>query len=183
MITKATEIPQPTAQRTPEDERVYETYRRWGYLAANLDPLGFLKPFVHPRLIVDEAVSPTTAAAARKVYCGTIGAEFFHIDDSERRHWIASRLESDTAIPDRAFILERLIRAELFEQVLQARYLGSKRFSLEGETAIIPLLDRILSAAAQAGGGADHPGYEPPRAPERDGAHRGTARGGYFCRL
>ena len=54
--------------------------------------------------------------------------------------------------PDRAYILERLIRAELFEQVLQARYLGSKRFSLEGVTALIPLLDRVLEAAAQAGG-------------------------------
>jgi len=158
MTTKVTDIPQPTDQRSPEVERVYETYRRWGYLAANLDPLGFLKPFVHPQLIVDEAVSANAAAAARKVYCGTIGAEFVHIDDTERRHWIAARLESDAASlaspagkPDRAFILERLIRAELFEQVLQARYLGSKRFSLEGETAIIPLLDRILSAAAQAG--------------------------------
>ena len=57
----------------------------------------------------------------------------------------------DAPQPDRAFILERLIRAELFEQVLQARYLGSKRFSLEGVTALIPLLDRVLSAAAQAG--------------------------------
>ena len=53
--------------------------------------------------------------------------------------------------PDRGFILERLIRAELFEQVLQARYLGSKRFSLEGVTAVIPLLDHVLSAAAAAG--------------------------------
>ena len=48
----------------------------------------------------------------------------------------------DAPQPDRAYILERLIRAELFEQVLQARYLGSKRFSLEGVTAVIPLLDR-----------------------------------------
>src|SRR4029077_9438314 len=59
--------------------------------------------------------------------------------------------ESDAPAPDRAYILERLIRAELFEQVLQARYLGSKRFSLEGGTALIPLLDRVLDAAAQAG--------------------------------
>ena len=91
------------------------------------------------------------AAAARKFYCGTIGAEFVHIDDTARRRWIAERLESDAPQPDRAYILERLIRAELFEQVLQARYLGSKRFSLEGVTAIIPLLDRVLEAA-HAGG-------------------------------
>ena len=135
-------------QRSAEHERVFEGYRRWGYLAANLDPLGFLKPVEHPELIQDGP----DAAAARKFYCGTIGAEFVHIDDPERRHWIAERLESDPPQPDRAYILERLIRAELFEQVLQARYLGSKRFSLEGVTALIPLLDHVLEAAAEAGG-------------------------------
>jgi len=141
-------MPEPTVQRSADDERVLESYRRWGYLAANLDPLGFLTPIEHPELIVDGAA----AAAARKIYCGTIGAEFVHIDDTARRRWIAERLESDAPPPDRAYLLERLIRAELFEQVLQARYLGSKRFSLEGVTAIIPLLDRVLAAAARAGG-------------------------------
>ncbi|MGH9560654.1 MAG: thiamine pyrophosphate-dependent enzyme, partial [Terracidiphilus sp.] len=74
-----------------------------------------------------------------------------HIDDTQRRRWIAARLESHAPQPDRGFILERLIRADLFEQVLQARYLGSKRFSLEGVTAVIPLLDHILTAGAAAG--------------------------------
>jgi 2-oxoglutarate dehydrogenase E1 component len=135
-------------QRSAEHELIFQGYRRWGYLAANLDPLGFLKPVEHPELIQDGP----DAAAARKFYCGTIGAEFVHIDDSERRHWIAERLESDPPQPDRAYILERLIRAELFERVLQARYLGNKRFSLEGVTALIPLLDHVLEAAAEAGG-------------------------------
>jgi 2-oxoglutarate dehydrogenase E1 component len=146
-MTETTQMPETMAQRSAEDERVLEGYRRWGYLAANLDPLGFLTPIVHPELVT----SGEAATAGRKSYCGTIGAEFAHIDDTERRRWIAARLESDAPQPDRAFILERLIRAELFEQVLQARYLGSKRFSLEGETAVIPLLDRVLSAAAAAG--------------------------------
>ena len=146
-MAETTQMPKTMAQRSAEDERVLEGYRRWGYLAANLDPLGFLTPIVHPELVA----SGEAAAAGRKSYCGTIGAEFAHIDDTERRRWIAARLESDAPQPDRAFILERLIRAELFEQVLQARYLGSKRFSLEGETAVIPLLDRVLSAAAAAG--------------------------------
>src|SRR3984957_20567623 len=140
-------MPEAIMQKSDGDERVFEGYRRWGYLAANLDPLGFPTPIVHPELIaVGEA-----AAAARKFYCGTIGAEFVHIDDTERRRWIAERLECEAPQVDRAFILERLIRAELFEQVLQARYLGSKRFSLEGVTAVIPLLDRVLSAASVAG--------------------------------
>src|ERR1700739_4422074 len=132
-----------------QDERVFESYRRWGYLAANLDPLGFLKPVEHPGLIREGPA----AALARKFYCGTIGAEFAHIDDPERRRWIADRLESDGPEPDRGYILERLIRADLFEQVLQARYLGSKRFSLEGVTALIPLLDAMLTGTAEAGGG------------------------------
>src|SRR5713101_2448009 len=140
-------MPEAAAQKRGETESVFEGYRRWGYLAANLDPLGFLSPIVHPDLIVNGEA----AAAARKFYCGTIGAEFVHIDDTERRRWIAERLECDAPQPDRGFILERLIRAELFEQVLQARYLGSKRFSLEGVTALIPLLDEILEGAAGRG--------------------------------
>src|SRR6266436_3979890 len=142
-----TVIPQAIEEKSVETERVFEGYRRWGYLAANLDPLGFLAPIVPTELIVEGEA----AAAARKFYCGTIGAEFAHIDDTERRRWIAGRLECDPPQPDRAFILERLIRAELFEQVLQARYLGSKRFSLEGVTSLIPLLDRVLAGAAQSG--------------------------------
>jgi 2-oxoglutarate dehydrogenase E1 component len=141
-------MPQATLEWSVEQQLVFEGYRRWGYLAANLDPLGFLAPFEHPELIRDGPA----AVAARKSYCGTIGAEFFHIDDPERRRWIAGRMESSPPQPDRAYILERLIRADLFEQVLQARYLGSKRFSLEGVTALIPLLDRVLAASAEAGG-------------------------------
>src|SRR5579862_9023156 len=140
-------MPEAIMQKSDEDEHVFEGYRRWGYLAANLDPLGFLTPIVHPEL----AATGEAAAAARTFYCGTIGAEFVHIDDTERRRWIAGRLECDAPQPDRGYIMERLIRAELFEQVLQARYLGSKRFSLEGVTAVIPLLDTVLSSAAAAG--------------------------------
>src|SRR6266853_4530733 len=141
-------MPEAIAQRSVEHERVFEGYRRWGYLAADLDPLGFLTPVEHPELVREGPA----ATAARKFYCGTIGVELFHIDDTARRRWISDRLESDAPAPDRAYILERLIRADLFEQVLQARYLGSKRFSLEGVTALIPLLDRVLAAAAEAGG-------------------------------
>ena len=141
-------MPEATLQKSADDERIFEGYRRWGYLAANLDPLGFLAPYHHPELITEGAA----AAAAGKFYCGAIGAEFVHIDDTMRRRWIAERLESEAPQPDRAFLLERLIRADLFEQVLQARYLGSKRFSLEGVTALIPLLDCVLAEAARAGG-------------------------------
>ncbi|HWZ56708.1 MAG TPA: 2-oxoglutarate dehydrogenase E1 component [Verrucomicrobiae bacterium] len=146
-MSETRQIQEAAGQKSADAAGVIEGYRRWGYSAANLDPLGPLIPVMHPELVV----TGDAAERARKFYCGTIGAEFFHIDDTERRRWIAERLECDPPKPDRGFILERLIRAELFEQVLQARYLGSKRFSLEGVTALIPLLDSVLSAAAGAG--------------------------------
>jgi 2-oxoglutarate dehydrogenase E1 component len=128
-------------------ERVWESFRRWGYLQANIDPLGDLEPAPMPEL----DVSGPEADAARRVYCGSIGAEFMHIPDRDRRQWVQERMESEAAEPDRARILDLLIRADIFEQVLQTRYLGTKRYSLEGESSLIPLLDSILSAAAEQG--------------------------------
>ncbi len=135
----------PVQTATLEKEQVFELFRRWGYLEADLDPLGFLQPEPYPELARDGA----DAAPARRYYCGTIGAEFMHLPDPERRRWIQQRLESTSSAPHRERILERLVRAEVFEQVLQARYLGTKRFSLEGVTALIPLLDQILEGAAE----------------------------------
>jgi len=126
-----------------ERERVFEAYRRWGYMAAGLDPLGFFKPARPPEL----PQTGEASAQARKLYCGTIGAEFMHIADPARRSWIAERLETDPAPVNQQRILERLVRADLFEQVLQARYVGTKRFSLEGVTSLIPLLDEVLETA------------------------------------
>src|ERR1700680_4975410 len=134
---------------TSEDrERIFDSFRRWGYLEANLDPLGFFGPFKQPDL---EGLSGEAAEEARRIYCGTIGAEFMHLPEAERRRWIAERVEGHESEVDQKKILERLIRADLFEQVLQSRYLGTKRFSLEGVTALIPLLDSILDTAGQHG--------------------------------
>jgi 2-oxoglutarate dehydrogenase E1 component len=136
-----------SASSKDAQERVWESFRRWGYLQANLDPLGDLAPAPIPEL----DVTGPEAEAARRVYCGSIGAEFMHIPDRERRLWVQERMESEVAEPDRARILDLLIRADIFEQVLQTRYLGTKRYSLEGESSLIPLLDSILSAAAEQG--------------------------------
>ena len=132
---------------TDERERVFDQFRRWGYLQANLDPLGQLKP--DPQAELD--LTGEHAAEARAIYCGTVAAEFMHIADPDRRRWIQKQMESSAPAPDREFISERLIRAELFEQVLQQRYLGNKRFSLEGNTSLIPLLDEVLEAAGERG--------------------------------
>ena len=132
---------------TGVQERVWDSFRRWGYLQANLDPLGDLEPLPVPELEVRGA----DAEAARRVYCGTIGAEFMFIPERERRLWVQQRMEADSPEPDRGRVLDLLVRAEVFEQVLQTRYLGTKRYSLEGEAALLPLLDSILSAAAEQG--------------------------------
>ena len=137
-----------SAAPTEAQARVWDTFRRWGYLQANLDPLGDLQPVELPEL----AISGPDAEAARKTYCGTIGVEFMHIPDADRRRWIQERMESDvpaTPAAEQKAILDRLIRAEIFEQVLQTRYLGTKRYSLEGEAVLLPLLDAILNAASE----------------------------------
>src|SRR5256884_930731 len=130
-----------------ERERTFEAFRRWGYLQANLDPLGFLKPLDYP----DLDFSGEIADEARQHYCGSIGADFMHLAQPERRSWIAERMEAEPEAVDQQRILERLVRADLFEQVLQARYLGTKRFSLEGNTSLIPMLDAILDMAGEHG--------------------------------
>ena len=144
---KAAKGPRKTAVSSEERERIFDAFRRWGYLEADLDPLKLFKPLKYPDLELTGAV----ADEARGVYCGTVGAEFMHLREPERRKWIAERLEQSAVAVDQNKILERLVRADLFEQVLQARYLGTKRFSLEGVTALIPLLDSILDTAGNSG--------------------------------
>jgi 2-oxoglutarate dehydrogenase E1 component len=136
------------AVATEDRERVFEAFRRWGYLEATLDPIGFFEPLKHPDL---EGLTGGAAEEARRIYCGTVGADFMHLPEPKRRRWIIERLEAPAAKVDQHKILQRLIRADLFEQILQARYLGSKRFSLEGVTSLIPLLDSILDTAGEHG--------------------------------
>jgi 2-oxoglutarate dehydrogenase E1 component len=129
-------------------ERVMDSFRRWGYLQADLDPVGHFAPLAHP----DLNIQGDEADAARRIYCGAIGAEFMHIPDPERRNWIQERMESELAEPiDRSRVLDQLVRADVFEQTIHSRYIGTKRYSLEGNTALIPLLDEILNAASENG--------------------------------
>ena len=130
-----------------EKERVFDIFRCWGYLEADLDPLGFLQPVPHPELEIDSEF----AQDARRIYCGTVGAEFMHIPDPACRRWIQEHLEGAPASVDQSRVLDLLIRGELFELVLQQRYLGTKRFSLEGVTALLPLVDEVLEGAGQQG--------------------------------
>jgi len=132
------------------DPKTLNSFRRLGFLEADLDPMGRLRREPQPGL--EEEADPATAAWARRYYCGTIGAEFMHIPYAERRRWIAERLESDPAPPDRDRVLAQIQRAETFEQLLQTRYQGSKRFSIEGVAAVIPALGEMLERAAESAG-------------------------------
>jgi len=143
-----------SSESADERDRLFDRFRRWGYLAARLDPLGFL-PSASPAEL--DAAAPWSSEA-KAIYCGTIGAEFMHIADPQRRAWIADRFENPRgAKSGRArilapqYILERLIRAELFEQTLQARFVGTKRYSLEGLAVLIPLLDQIVETGSASG--------------------------------
>src|SRR5207302_3264270 len=77
-------------------ERTFEEFRRWGYLQANLDPLGFLQPLDYP----DLDFSGEIADEARQHYCGSIGADFMHLAQPERRSWIAERMEAEPEAVD-----------------------------------------------------------------------------------
>jgi 2-oxoglutarate dehydrogenase E1 component len=88
----------------------------------------------------------------RDSYCRRIGVEYMHIQDPEERHWIAERVERRYQKPPteaQKHILNRLNAAEAFETFLHTKYVGQKRFSLEGGESLIPLLDEVLQAAAE----------------------------------
>ena len=155
MATKAGTLapPAPAAEHQEREttrETTFDIFRRWGYLQSSLDPLGqYLPPEPFPVPVVPEG---EFAAEARRVYCGTIAAEFMHIVNPEQRQWIQEQLEQPTPPqPDQQHVLTQLIRADLFEQVIQQRYLGTKRFSLEGLTVLIPFLDQIFASASASG--------------------------------
>ncbi|HLB30149.1 MAG TPA: 2-oxoglutarate dehydrogenase E1 component [Gammaproteobacteria bacterium] len=92
----------------------------------------------------------------KATYCRTIGAEFMHITETEQKRWIQERLEKSLGKPEfsaarRSRILQSLIAANLLEEHLHHKYVGQKRFSLEGGESLIPLLDELINAARQHG--------------------------------
>ena len=154
---------------------VVHSYRELGHLIADLDPLGGSRR-EHPLLqlselgfseddvdrVVDWAPFKGGArgpmrelvAALSQTYAGPLGVEYLAVPDKERRVWLQERMEPTRNRPDltaeqRRGILERLVTAEMFEQFLQHRFTGQKRFSLEGGEALIPLLDALIDEAAR----------------------------------
>ena len=150
-------------------------YRVRGHLMADTDPLEF-KIRRHPDLDVLQhgltlwdldRVFPVGGFAGkqkmklrdvlgvlRDTYCRRVGIEYMHIQGPEERRWIQDRIEIKYTKPDpdeQKHVLNRLNAAEAFETFLQTKYVGQKRFSLEGGESLIPLLDAVLQSSAEAG--------------------------------
>ena len=110
------------------------------------------RPLRYPGPATLREIVDTLAAT----YCGSIGVEFMHIQEPAQRQWLKERMEgtrnrADLNAGERLAILAKLQEAALFEQFLHRRFLGQKRFSLEGGEALIVLLDALVSRAASAG--------------------------------
>ncbi|MFI2226054.1 multifunctional oxoglutarate decarboxylase/oxoglutarate dehydrogenase thiamine pyrophosphate-binding subunit/dihydrolipoyllysine-residue succinyltransferase subunit [Streptomyces fradiae] len=157
--------------------RVFElihSYRVRGHVMADTDPLEY-RQRKHPDLDITEhgltlwdlerefAVGGFGGKSMMKLrdilgvlrdsYCRTTGIEFMHIQDPKQRKWIQDRVERPHSKPEREEqlrILRRLNAAEAFETFLQTKYVGQKRFSLEGGESVIPLLDAVIDSAAES---------------------------------
>ena len=147
MVTKNLPLERPANLTISQRDQIFDAFRRWGHLQAKLDPL---EQYLVPEPIPEIQFEGEDADEARSYYCGSIGVEFMHLPEA-RRAWIQERMEQPLPLPDQRQVLERLTQADLFEQVIQSRYLGTKRFSLEGVTVLIPFLDEVLNRAAELG--------------------------------
>jgi len=129
-----------------------DAFRRWGYLSANLDPLGRIPAYEHPDLA--EAVAGASEADVdrwRSVYAADLGFEFMHMVERDRVDWVRDYIERGIPEVDEKWILGRIMESELFERFLHSRYVGSKRFSIDGVSGLIPLLDSVLNTAEGKG--------------------------------
>jgi 2-oxoglutarate dehydrogenase E1 component len=158
--------------------RLIYAYRNLGHFLANLDPLSPARAS-HPLLDLEQfrleeadldqtfdtslflgapprATLRQLLAALRATYCRTIGVEYMHIQDSSIRRWLQERMEPRHNQPGfdrdkKLHILSDLYYAEMFERFLHTRYVGQKRFSLEGSETVLPVLEAIVQRAASNG--------------------------------
>jgi 2-oxoglutarate dehydrogenase E1 component len=158
--------------------QLISTYRDLGHLIAHLDPLNDPPPADFPLLELSEFglrpedldrtfdASPFVGLgrvtlrqlvqALRETYCGSIGVEYKHILDTRIRRWLQERMEPCRNKPNfttekKLWLLRQLHYAELFEHFLQARFVGQKRFSLEGAETLIPIMEVVVERAADLG--------------------------------
>ncbi|MFE6734119.1 multifunctional oxoglutarate decarboxylase/oxoglutarate dehydrogenase thiamine pyrophosphate-binding subunit/dihydrolipoyllysine-residue succinyltransferase subunit [Microbacterium sp. NPDC057650] len=166
------------AERVDKQSRVQElinSFRVRGHLMADIDPLEYVQR-THPDLEIEnhgltfwdldrEFVTGgfggkrqmklrDILGVLRDSYCRTVGIEYMHIQDPEQRRWFQEKLEVKYVKPghdEQLRVLRKLNEGEAFETFLQTKFVGQKRFSLEGAESLIPLLDEILQGAAASG--------------------------------
>ena len=153
-------------------------YRIRGHLKANLDPLGLVKQNEHTELkpetygfnsedmdrqiFLDNVLGLEFATLKEileilnRTYCSTVGIEFMHISDPEEKSWLQKRIEGkdkEITFTDlgKEFILKKLIEAEGFEKYLHKKFVGTKRFGLDGAETVIPAMEQIIKKGGQLG--------------------------------
>jgi 2-oxoglutarate dehydrogenase E1 component len=153
-------------------------YRAMGHLAADLDPLGLTPIGDHPeldyrtygftdadldkRIYIDNVLglnTPTLGqilATLKQTYCDRVGYEFLHVQDAHAKQWLQERIEGTRyhdvfSAAEKKQILENLTRAESFEKFLDRKYVGTKRFGLEGGESLIPALEESIRVSGQLG--------------------------------
>ena len=159
-------------------QQLIRAYRVRGHLAANLDPLGLEQPKLHAdldpatygfgpsdydrpiymggRLGMERGTLTEILALLKETYAGNYGVEFMHIQDPEQRKWIQERMEGARGYPTTApeqkkSILNSLLEVEGFEEFVQLKYTGMKRFSIQGGDAMVPGMLAILETASNLG--------------------------------
>jgi 2-oxoglutarate dehydrogenase E1 component len=166
-------------QEIRKQARIFEfinAYRVRGHLIADIDPLNMVPIHEHPELEAEtyglsiwdldrtfftgglggkeEATFREIWSMLIRYYCGKVGTESRHIQSKEQKQWIRDRIERDPEpLPAevKKQLLQRLIAAEQFEKFLHTKYLGQKRFSVEGGESIIAVLDQLICGAAERG--------------------------------
>ncbi|MBX3278512.1 MAG: multifunctional oxoglutarate decarboxylase/oxoglutarate dehydrogenase thiamine pyrophosphate-binding subunit/dihydrolipoyllysine-residue succinyltransferase subunit [Acidobacteria bacterium] len=166
-------------QEIKKQARIFElinAYRVRGHLIADTDPLNMIPLHEHPELDIEtyglsiwdldrefftSGLGGRETATLREIwamlirfYCGTIGLEYRHIQSLEQKQWLREQIERDPEpipVEIKKQLLNRLIAAEQFERFLHTKFLGQKRFSVEGGESIIPLLDQLIVGAGERG--------------------------------
>ncbi|MDV6209409.1 multifunctional oxoglutarate decarboxylase/oxoglutarate dehydrogenase thiamine pyrophosphate-binding subunit/dihydrolipoyllysine-residue succinyltransferase subunit [Rhodococcus erythropolis] len=170
------DVPEGAVDKNTRVLELIAAYRDRGHLMADTDPLQFVKDKFHSHPDLDVISHGLTLwdldrefkvggfhgqekmklrdvlSVLRDAYCRHVGVEYTHILETDQRQWIQDRVEGHHAKPSVAqqkYILSKLNAAEAFETFLQTKYVGQKRFSLEGAEAVIPMMDAVIDQAAE----------------------------------
>ncbi|APZ44763.1 2-oxoglutarate dehydrogenase E1 component [Acidihalobacter ferrooxydans] len=177
-LRPATVITQDHESKQLRVQKLIAAYRSLGHTCADIDPLQLYQPPALEELTLeyyglDAADLDTRFRTAsltddshdtlreiierlQETYCGPVGAEYMHIASMPKKRWLQQQLESSRARVEldrdqRLYLLQRLTAAEALERHLHSKYIGQKRFSLEGGEGLIPLLDTLIEKAAAEG--------------------------------